>query len=175
MAGILGIPILGDVIGGVRDIISEVVIDKDKRIEIEYKLKELEDKALERAHEANMAQVEVNKVEASHKSLFVAGWRPFVGWVGGFGFGYATLIQPFLSWVARVSGYTGDFPDFDTNLLIAILGGLLGLGGMRTLETVKGVAREAIPPKPVETTIVETTKEETKVVKAKKVRPHFKV
>jgi hypothetical protein len=141
----MAIPILGDIVkevfGGVKDIVSEVVVDKDKRNEINFKLKELEDRADARYHDEVLAQVEVNKVEASSGSLFVAGWRPAVGWVGAAGLAYSAIIQPVASWVARVAGhYAGTFPSINDDLLLYILGGMLGLGGLRTIEKIKGVS-----------------------------------
>ena len=87
-----------------------------------------------------VAQTDINKVEAASSSLFVAGWRPFVGWVGGFGLAYAAIIEPFMRFVATMSGYTGSFPAIDTTITMQILFGLLGLGAMRSYDKVKGVA-----------------------------------
>lgn len=84
-------------------------------------------------------QLEVNKVEAASSSLFVAGWRPFCGWACGIGFVYGAMLQPVLSWVAPSVGLSAP-PPADLNAIIGILGGLLGLGGLRTFEKVKGVA-----------------------------------
>lgn len=89
--GILG-GILSDLIKPVTDIIGEVVVDKDKKKEIEYKMQQLVDAADERYHEELMGQIEVNKEEAKHASIFVAGWRPFIGWVGGVGLGYTFVL-----------------------------------------------------------------------------------
>lgn len=140
----MAIPIIGgiikDVIGGARDVISEVVVDKDKQIEANLRLKELEDRANERLHEQNIAQTEVNKVEAQSGSIFVAGWRPFVGWVGGVGLAYSAILQPFLNWASRVNGYTGSLPALDDTTLIMVLSGMLGIGAMRTFEKAKGVS-----------------------------------
>jgi hypothetical protein len=86
------------------------------------------------------AQTDINKVEAASSSLFVAGWRPFVGWVGGFGLAYAAILEPMLRLAATLSGYTGDFPAIDTTITMQILFGLLGLGAMRSYDKVKGVA-----------------------------------
>ncbi len=150
----MGIPILGDIIDAVKDIVGEVVVDKDKKNEINYKLAELADKAEARVHEEVLAQIEVNKVEAASGSLFVAGWRPFVGWVGGAGLAYSAIVQPFASWIARLSGYTGDFPPIDNMLLLTVLGGLLGIGGMRTFEKVRGVSTNNYTDTPKETPVV---------------------
>lgn len=88
-------------------------------------------------------QTEVNKAEASNASLFVSGWRPWCGWVGGISLAYASIIEPMGRFVATVGfHYTGTFPQIDTDVTLQVLLGLLGLSGMRTFERVKG----AIPP-----------------------------
>ena len=87
-----------------------------------------------------VAQTDINKVEAASSSMFVAGWRPFVGWVGGFGLAYAAILEPMLRPTATLSGYTGEFPAIDTTITMQILFGLLGLGAMRSYDKVKGVA-----------------------------------
>lgn len=79
-------------------------------------------------------QVELNKAEAQSKSLFVSGWRPFVGWICGSGFGYAMLGRPILLSCGI------NAPKTDTEILITTLFALLGLGGMRMAEKFKGVA-----------------------------------
>lgn len=169
----MGIPFIGDIINGVKDLVSEVVVDKDKRDQINYQLAELQDKAEARYHEEMMGQVEINKVEASSGSLFVAGWRPFVGWVGGFGLAYSTMVQPLASWIARVVGYSGDFPLIDNQLLLYVLGGMLGIGGLRTIEKIKGVSTNDYRDNP--TKVVSSPKiEEVKNVKTVRT-PHWKL
>jgi len=92
-------------------------------------------------------QLEINKTEAASGSVFVAGWRPFCGWVGGAGLAYAAILEPFLSFIARLSGYTGDFPVIDTTITMQILFGLLGLGAMRSYDKLKGVESTEIKKK----------------------------
>ena len=88
-------------------------------------------------------QTNINKIEASHKSLFVSGWRPAIGWVCAIGLTYATIIEPICRFIALVMfQYSGTFPIIDTNLTMQILIGLLGLGGLRTYEKHKGVANK---------------------------------
>lgn len=147
----MGIPILGDILdsvfGKVGDVVSEVVVDKDKRNQIKADLERLRleasDKAEQRVHEEVMGQIAINNTEAQHKSIFVAGWRPFVGWVSGVGLAYGVIVEPLFSWTARVwFNYTGSFPEIDPGLLIFALGGMLGIGTMRTVEKVKGVSSD---------------------------------
>ena len=87
-----------------------------------------------------LQQIEVNKIEAASSSLFVAGWRPFVGWVGAAALAYAALIEPVSRFIATVIfNYTGLFPILNTEITLQILMALLGFGGMRSFEKAKGV------------------------------------
>ena len=87
-----------------------------------------------------LAQIEVNKVEAA-TDLFRGGWRPAVGWVCVMGLGYQLVLRPLLPWFVRVSGgEVPDLPSIDTETLMVLLTGMLGLGGLRTFEKVKGRA-----------------------------------
>ena len=79
-------------------------------------------------------QLQINAKEAEHPRVFVAGWRPFVGWVGGFSLAYMGIIEPFLRFIANMIGYTGEFPVIDTSLTMQILLGMLGIGGMRSYD-----------------------------------------
>ena len=87
-----------------------------------------------------LAQLEVNKIEAGSSSLLVSGWRPMVGWVCAAGLAYAALLEPLARFVATVGfAYLGVFPVLDTEITLQILLALLGLVGMRTFEKFKGV------------------------------------
>jgi hypothetical protein len=87
-----------------------------------------------------IAQLEVNAAEAASPHLFVAGWRPFVGWCCGAGFLWATIGQPVISWVAVAKGWPAP-PAIDTEVLMYVLGGMLGLGTLRTFEKTKGTTK----------------------------------
>jgi len=93
------------------------------------------------------AQIAVNEVEAASTSLFVAGWRPFIGWVCGVAFAYHFIVQPLVAFGMSVRCSTLDkcveivLPTFDMTALFTVLGGMLGIGGMRTLEKIKGVTK----------------------------------
>lgn len=87
-----------------------------------------------------IAQLEVNAKEAASPHLFVAGWRPFVGWCCGAGFLWATIGQPVVAWVAIAKGWPAP-PAIDTEVLLYVLGGMLGLGGLRSFEKSKGVTK----------------------------------
>lgn len=87
-----------------------------------------------------MAQLEINAKEAVSPSLFVSGGRPFFIWIGGFGFGYAVLIQPLLAWLSLVKGWPVP-PELNIDLLWVVISGLLGLGTMRSFDKLKGTSK----------------------------------
>jgi hypothetical protein len=130
----LGIPIIGDIIDAVKELGSELIADPDKKRELNVELEKLRDAGNARAHAEVLAQIEVNKVEAASGSLFVAGWRPAVGWVCAAGLAVQTMILP------TITAFTGKMFNFDTELLILTMSGMLGIGAMRTYEKVKGVS-----------------------------------
>lgn len=144
----MGIPILGDVIDAVGKLASEVIVDKDKRNEILYKLEELKDRDSERLHEELMGQLDVNKIEASSSSLFVAGWRPFVGWVSGFGVAWTFVFSPLIGGFAKIFGWSGQMPSVDASQLMTLVLAMLGIGAQRSYEKVNGVSTQAIRPAP---------------------------
>lgn len=130
------IPNLSDLLSPIKDLVSEAVVDKDKRDEINYKIRVLEDQADARIHEQLIAQTEVNKTEAVHRSVFVAGWRPYIGWGCGTALIYNTLIAPMFG-----------LGQADLPFLQTILMGMLGLSVSRTFEKVKGVSNDVLRPK----------------------------
>lgn len=79
-------------------------------------------------------QIEVNKTEAASVNMFVAGWRPFVGWVCAAGLAMSFIVGPMATWISKLTGHPIVFPELDTSLLTTLLVGMLGLGGMRTVE-----------------------------------------
>jgi len=87
-----------------------------------------------------IAQLEINAREAQHASVWVAGWRPYFGWVGGTAFAYVGIIKPLLTWYATIRGWPIP-PEIDLEFLWVVVSGLLGIGGLRTFEKTKGVTR----------------------------------
>jgi hypothetical protein len=131
----LGIPI----IDGVTKIIDKLIPDPQMKAQIQLELAKLDLQAM-------TAQTDVNKVEAAHRSIFVAGWRPFVGWVCGFGLAYGVIFEPLLNWAARVLfKYAGELPHIDPALLVYALGGMLGIGAMRSFDKSKGTDNDVLP------------------------------
>jgi hypothetical protein len=94
-----------------------------------------------------LAQLKVNEIEAANPHVFVAGWRPFIGWIGGLGLGYELLFKPIVNGLLLVFGMNPFFPGVDINLLQTVVGGILGLGLARTWEKTKDVATSQIGKK----------------------------
>lgn len=127
------------VTGTIHTIIDRVIPDKAAA---EKAKQEFAREARGQDFQVAMGQIQVNQEEAKHASIFVAGWRPFVGWCCGAALCYAAILEPVARFVAVVAfGYAGKFPAIDTMLTLQVLLGLLGLGGLRTWEKGKGVAR----------------------------------
>jgi hypothetical protein len=112
---------LGSLAKDIREAIKGKELDPNKQLDIAAKLAEV--------------QTKINTAEASHRSVFVAGWRPFIGWVCGFGLLYAVLLEPFLRFIFTVNGWiVYDFPIVDTAITMQVLFGMLGLAGFRSYE-----------------------------------------
>ena len=124
--------LLGQLIGPVTGLLDKFIEDKDQKSALAHEIATMSER---HAQEALKGQLEINKVEAAHKSLFVAGWRPFIGWICGVGLLYNVLI-------AQVLAIWFKVPEVDPSLLMPVMTGLLGLGAMRSYEKAKGVSRE---------------------------------
>jgi|TARA_R110000744_G_scaffold206591_1_gene325190 hypothetical protein len=121
-----------------KSIISRVWPDPTDQAKQLFKLEELKQKGdlaqLNAMVVSLQGQLQINAVEAAHRSIFVAGWRPFIGWVGGVSLAYAGILEPLMRFIATVAGYEGDFPLIETASTITILMGMLGIGGMRSYD-----------------------------------------
>tara|TARA_R100001086_G_C11742489_1_gene232897 strand:+ start:191 stop:598 length:408 start_codon:yes stop_codon:yes gene_type:complete len=127
------------VIGGILD---KIIPDKDAKERAKAELLLLDAKG---ELELIKGQLEINKQEANHDSVFVAGARPFILWVCGIVFCYHYLVYPIVATIASLNGFdVSVLPKFDLSQLMTVLGGLLGLGGLRTVEKIRGVARSKI-------------------------------
>lgn len=90
-----------------------------------------------------LGQMEINKTEAQHRTVFVAGWRPFIGWVCGSALAWSFIGQPMATWylAAFHPEQLASVPVLETRYLFELVLALLGLGGMRTYEKYKGVTQ----------------------------------
>ena len=124
--------IVASLVGPVTGLLDKFIEDKDQKARLSHEIATLAEK---QSHEALKGQLEINKMEAAHKSLFVAGWRPAIGWICALGLLYNTIIVNLL-------GIWLEVDPVDTTLLVPVMMGLLGLGGMRCYEKVTQEARE---------------------------------
>lgn len=125
---------IGSIIESVGKVAGDLITTDKEKMQLEIENRKL-DQALD------LAQIEVNKIEAASSSLFTSGWRPYIGWGCGTAFLYSAMFEPIMRFVAQVVfEYKGPFPQLDTNLTMQVLLGMLGLAGMRSYEKSKGVA-----------------------------------
>ncbi len=128
---------ISSILGIGQTLIDKLIPDPKMKAEAILKLRELE----QSGDLAVIAgQVEINKLEAQSKLTFISGWRPFVGWVCATSLGFQLVLSPTLGWAGNLVGHPMQLPALDTSLLNTLLVGMLGLGGMRTVEKLQGVA-----------------------------------
>ncbi len=128
-----------DLIAPVSGLLDKVIEDKDQKAKLAHELATMADK---HAQQALLAQLEINKAEAASGSLFKGGWRPAVGWVCAIAFAYHFIIKDLIIFICSVAGLEiPDLPDFDMGTLLTVLGGMLGIGGLRTYEKQKGLTK----------------------------------
>ena len=124
--------ILSSLIEPATKLLDKVIEDKDQKNALAHEIATMAER---HAQEIAQRQLEVNKVEAAHHSIFVSGWRPAIGWVCALGLFYNVIL-------ANIIGIWVDVPEIDTTLLVPVMMGMLGLGAMRSYEKVQGVSRE---------------------------------
>lgn len=124
-------------------LLDKIVPDPDARDKLKAALAEQENQIylqeMQLALEADRAQTEINKTEAANPDIFVAGWRPFIGWVCGVAFAYHFIMQPLLAFAIANTGASVILPAFDMQELSTVLMGMLGLGSLRTLEKINNI------------------------------------
>jgi hypothetical protein len=91
--------------------------------------------------QSDLGQMEVNRQEAAHASMFVAGWRPFIGWCCGLALAYQFIAAPIAIWIGFVVGHPVPKPPTLDDNLWQLMFGMLGMGALRSFEKLKGVAR----------------------------------
>ena len=127
-------------IAPVAGLLDKFIPDAEERNRLAHEIATMSER---HAHELAKGQIEINKIGAAHKSMFVAGWRPFVGWSCGVAMAWHFVGQPIAVFVIAYSGVEAPpLPAFEMESLLTVLLGMLGLGGLRTFEKTKNVARE---------------------------------
>lgn len=130
-------PILERIFPIIGEVVDRVVPDK---VGAEKAKREIEAKLVDASVQGQLAQIEVNKAEAASSSIFVAGWRPFIGWVCGAALAYQFVVAPVSIWGASWAGFAVPMPPMLDDMLWQLILGMLGMGGLRTFEKLHGVA-----------------------------------
>jgi hypothetical protein len=131
----MSLPIWGDLLREIGQTVRQVLPNPQAQAEFDLKIMELAERAEQRENELMLGQIQVNQTEAQHSNIFVAGWRPFVGWASGLSVAYIFLVRPLLTQIFGV-----PMPDLEIVELMMLLGAMLGIGGMRTAEKFRGLA-----------------------------------
>lgn len=138
---------IGSIVEGIGKIADDLFTSDEERLKIALQEKVIEAQLIQ-------GQLDINKAEAQHKSIFVAGWRPAIGWVGAISLGYQFVLYPFLTWFWSL-GQAKQFippditppPPLPADALWVILSGMLGIAGMRSFDKLKGTQTDNIPNK----------------------------
>jgi len=123
---------LSDTVGAVGQVLDRLFTSDDERLSREEALTRL-------AQVPHLAQIELNKIEAAHRAIFVAGWRPFIGWVCGAALAWHFIGYDLFGWLASLAGWPPPPVLAGTEELISVVVSLLGLGLLRTIEKARGV------------------------------------
>ena len=134
--------LLGGLLGGGKDgalatiskVVDELHTSEEEKLDKKILMQRLQQKLAEK-------QLDVNAKEASHRSVFVAGWRPAIGWCGAMALFFAFILSPCIEWYAKFSGIDIVPPAIETGPLLAIVTSMLGVAGMRSFEKAKGIAK----------------------------------
>ena len=102
---------------------------------------EIEKTLIDNASKLNLAQAEINKTEAQHRSVFVAGWRPMIGWSCAIGIFWLFVGHPLVVYVDGLDGVTSPIPTINHDILLELTFAMLGMAGLRTFEKMKGITK----------------------------------
>ena len=130
--------VLSSLIGPVSALLDKAIPDKDLKEKLAHEIATMAER---HTHEQVQAQLEINKTEAAHKNLFVAGWRPACGWVCVFGMAGNFLVIPLANMTLELLETGVKVPMIDLSTMLPVLMGMLGLGGLRTFEKVKNAQK----------------------------------
>ena len=133
------IPLITTLLPSIMDVAGRFLPeDKQKRAEAE---REIEAKLTESLANIDLANLKINEADAKSGNWFQSGWRPFIGWSCGFALAYTYVMQPILTFGLAQAGYLIDLPAVNLGEMMPVLMGMLGLGGLRTFEKVKGISK----------------------------------
>ena len=132
------INLLGSLVQPVTGLVDKFIEDKDTKNQLAHEISTMAER---HAQELAKGQLEINKAEAQSRNVFIAGWRPFLGWTMGFAMAYNYVIQPIAIFVLGQLDYLVALPALDMTEMMPVLLGMLGLGGLRTYEKKKGISK----------------------------------
>jgi hypothetical protein len=124
----------GDTLKTVGGVIDDMHFSGEEKEKLKLQFAEVEAKLKEK-------QLDINKAEASHRSIFVSGWRPFLGWISGLSIGYVYLFQPVFDMILQMFDIKVDWVVLDLGQLMPLVLGMLGLGGLRSFEKSRGLTK----------------------------------
>ena len=124
----------GDTLKTVGTVIDDLHFSGEEKEKLKLQMKEIDAKLKEK-------QLDINKAEAGHRSIFVSGWRPFLGWISGLSIGYVYLFQPVFDMILQMFDIKVDWVVLDLGQLMPLVLGMLGLGGLRSFEKAKGLTK----------------------------------
>ena len=133
--------LLGGLLGGkggalkqITNVIDELHTSEEEKLDKKILMQRIQQKLAEK-------QLDVNAKEATHRSVFVAGWRPAIGWCGAGALFFECILSPCIEWYAKFSGLDLTAPEIQTGPLLAIVTSMLGVSGLRTFEKAKGLTQ----------------------------------
>lgn len=127
---LLGGPAI-DAVSAVGNVVDQLFTSDEERAQAEIFMAKIRQKPA-------LLQAEINRIEAGHRSIFVAGWRPFIGWICGMGFLWAFIIHPLFEWGVVIGGFDITPPPLMTDNMMELVLALLGLGTLRSVEKMSG-------------------------------------
>jgi len=131
--------LLPSILPAVTDVIGRFLPeDKEAKAKAE---REIEAQLTTHLAKIDLAQLDINKTEAAHRSIFVAGWRPFIGWSCGVALSWTYVVMPITQFVLAQTGHLVDLPAMNMSEMMPVLMGMLGLGGLRSFEKYKKVSK----------------------------------
>lgn len=138
-------PVWLELVPAISALLDKIIPDPAAREKAKLELltaeREHDLKELQLALSADQMQADINKIEAASSDIFISGWRPFIGWVCGVAFAYHFVLQPLLAFGIANAGGEARLPVFDMDALSTVLMGMLGLGGLRTIEKIKNIRK----------------------------------
>ena len=132
------INLLGSLVQPVTGLLDKFIEDKDQKNQLAHEISTMAER---HAQELAKGQLEINKAEAQSRNVFIAGWRPFIGWTCGVAMAYNYVVHPILIFTLAQFNYLVAIPALDLGEMMPVLMGMLGLGSLRTYEKKIGIAK----------------------------------